>query len=60
MTTPKPEHRVRVSFEPNRFSDDHLIGVYEKLKPVESYRSDRNRLSQRDNDKNNRIGGNRS
>ena len=32
-----PRHwRVRVVFEPNRFADDHLSGVYQQLKPVEA------------------------
>ena len=28
--------RVRVAFEPSRFSSEQLINVYEPLKPVES------------------------
>jgi len=28
--------RVRVVFEPNRFADEHLSGVYQQLKPVEA------------------------
>lgn len=60
MKTPRPEHRVRVSFEVNRFSDDYLIDVYEKLKPVKSYRREKNRVSRGDNDRGNREGGNRS
>ena len=28
--------RVRVAFEPNRFSSDQLVKVYEQLKPTNS------------------------
>jgi hypothetical protein len=28
--------RVRVAFEPNRFSSDQLVKVYEQLKPTDS------------------------
>ena len=28
--------KIRVEFEPNRFSSDYLIEVYEQLKPVDS------------------------
>ena len=28
--------KIRVEFEPNRFSSDHLVKVYEQLKPVDS------------------------
>jgi len=48
MKTPRPAHRVRISFEPNRFSDDFLVGVYEQLKPSESYRSDKDKVPQVD------------
>lgn len=29
--------RIRRAFEPNRFSCDQLVKVYEQLKPVESH-----------------------
>ena len=28
--------KIRVEFEPNRFSSDYLVKVYEHLKPVDS------------------------
>ncbi len=28
--------RVRLAFEPNRFSSEQLVKVYEQLKPIES------------------------
>ena len=28
--------KIRVEFEPNRFSSDYLVKVYEQLKPVDS------------------------
>ena len=28
--------RIRVAFEPNRFSSDQLVKIYEQLKPTDS------------------------
>lgn len=36
MSDRQPPLRIRVAFEPNRFSAEHLIGVYEQLDPVKS------------------------
>lgn len=30
------QFKVRVKFEPNRFSSDYLINVYEQLQPVDA------------------------
>jgi hypothetical protein len=30
------QFKVRVKFEPNRFSSDYLINVYEQVQPVDS------------------------
>jgi hypothetical protein len=39
MSQPPRTWSVRVAFEPNRFSPEHLSHVYEHLKPVESRRA---------------------
>jgi hypothetical protein len=36
MSDQQDPRRIRVVFEPNRFGAEHLIEVYEQLKPVES------------------------
>lgn len=36
MSPARHEWRIRVVFEPNRFADEHLSGVYQQLKPVEA------------------------
>ncbi len=32
-----PQLKIRIEFEPNRFSSDSLTKVYEQLKQVQSY-----------------------
>jgi hypothetical protein len=36
MSKRPPTRRLRVTFEPNRFSSEQLSKVYEQLKPTES------------------------
>ena len=36
MKRPPTKLKVRVAYEPNRFSLDALNGVYERLNPIES------------------------
>ena len=36
MNNRHSQFKVRVKFEPNRFSSDDLINVYEQLQPVDS------------------------
>lgn len=36
MNDRQRQWRIRVAFEPNRFCAEHLIDVYEQLKPVQS------------------------
>ena len=37
MSKRDSEFKVRVKFEPNRFSSDYLVNVYEELQPVDSH-----------------------
>lgn len=36
MTRPPRSWRVRLAFEPNRFSSEQLVRVYEQLKPTDA------------------------
>jgi hypothetical protein len=36
MSQAERNWRLRVVFEPNRFADEHLSGVYQQLKPLEA------------------------
>lgn len=36
MTRPPRPWRVRLAFEPNRFSAEQLVRVYEQLKPTDA------------------------
>lgn len=37
MSERQRQWRIRVAFEPNRFCAEHLIEVYERLRPVQSH-----------------------
>ncbi len=36
MSERQHQWRIRVAFEPNRYCAEHLVQVYERLKPVQS------------------------
>lgn len=36
MTRPPRHWRVRLAFEPNRFSSEQLVRIYEQLKPTDA------------------------
>jgi len=37
MNKRHPPLKIRVEYEPNRFSSDYLVKVYEQLKPVDAH-----------------------